>query len=46
MNEQKQQKNDGLQKGVQLMIDNTALLMENLSKLVALNVEDNFNLRK
>lgn len=28
------------------MIDNTALLMENLSKLVALNVEDNFNLRK
>lgn len=38
MSEQKEQKDTGLQKGVELMIDNTVLLMENLSKLVALNV--------
>ena len=46
MNERREQKDNGLQKGVELMIDNTVLLMENLSKLVALNVEDSWNVRK
>lgn len=38
MKEEYQKNEKGLQKGVELMIDNTVLLMENLSKLVALNI--------